>query len=240
MTPHINAKQGEINPYVLMPGDPVRAKFIADNFLENHKLVNDVRGMSMYSGTYKGVPITVAASGMGCPSIGIYSYELYNFYNVQCIIRVGTCGAYTDDIDLLDVINVSDAFGENDCAENMLNTNTRHMPASPEIVEEINTTAKELGIKLHVGPIHSSDVFYRPNDNAWKVMRDAEGCIGVEMESFALFTNAMALKKQAACLLTVADNFNAPEILLTPEERVSKLKVMMKLGCETILNLVKK
>ncbi len=236
MTPHINAKPEDIHPYVLMPGDPVRAKFMAEQFLKDYKLINTVRGMSMYSGTYKGTPVTIAASGMGCPSIGIYSYELYKFYNVKCIIRVGTAGSYKENIKVLDLINVREAYGENDFAEIMLNINTRTINADQQVVEALDAAAKNCHQTIYTGKIHSSDVFYRPNSDDWKQIRDNENCLGVEMESFALFSNALFLKKQAGCILTVSDSFYN-HVKLSSEDRVKLVKNMVQIGFEALLLL---
>lgn len=234
MTPHISAKKEDIASVVLMPGDPLRAKYIAENFLENPKLVNEVRNMFMYTGTYKGKKITIAGSGMGCPSIGIYSYELFKFYDVEAIIRIGSGGSYVKELNVYDTFNVKDAFGESDYAKIAANIDKRIVPSTLDLYELINSTAKELKIKLQTGTAHSSDVFYRFNDSM-KFAKENNLQI-VEMESYALFANAIATNKKAACLLTVSDSFVTKEAT-TAEERQVKFKDMMTLALETALKL---
>ena len=211
-TPHISAEKGDFAKTVLMPGDPLRAKFIADTFLKDVRQVTGVRGMLGFTGTYEGRPISVMGSGMGMPSIGIYSYELFKFYDVENIVRIGSAGSYTDKAKLFDVVLAAGA------------------------VSESNYAAKQ-GIPLIEGNIHSSDVFYRQPSDAkptyWEKLRDERGCLCVEMESFALFANAQVLGKNAACLLTISDSFVSPEIT-TAEQRQKSFTDMMKvaLGAE--------
>lgn len=235
MTPHIEAKENEIAKVVIMPGDPMRAKFIAENYLKDYKLVNTVRGMYAYTGKYKDKEITVMASGMGMPSIGIYSYELYKFYNVEKIIRVGSCGAYTKDLNLFDIVLVNACYSEssfaltqNGCKDNMMN-------ASSSINFYIKETAEEKNIHLSIANIHSSDVFYKENDN-YKEIHEKYGCLGCEMESFALFHNANVLDKKAACLLTVSNNIVTGEET-TSEERQNSFTKMIELALESSLKL---
>lgn len=235
MTPHIEAKENEIAKVVIMPGDPMRAKFIAENYLKDYKLVNTVRGMYAYTGKYKDKEITVMASGMGMPSIGIYSYELYKFYNVEKIIRVGSCGAYTKDLNLFDIVLVNACYSEssfaltqNGCKDNMMN-------ASSTINFYIKETAEEKNIHLSIANIHSSDVFYKENDN-YKEIHEKYGCLGCEMESFALFHNANVLDKKAACLLTVSNNIVTGEET-TSEERQNSFTKMIELALESSLKL---
>ena len=208
-TPHNQAKFGEIAKNILMPGDPLRAKFIAETFLENIKLVNSVRNMLAYTGEYKGKEITVMASGMGMPSIGIYSYELYSQYGVENIVRVGSAGAYTDKLNLFDVVLAESAWSESSFAKTQNGYDKDTTYPDGELNEKIIETAKKLNIPLHLEKIHSSDVFYtESNVDGYKEINAKHGCECVEMESFALFHNAKVLGKKAACLLTISDSFH--------------------------------
>ena len=199
-TPHNSAKKGDFARTVLMPGDPLRAKFIAETFLDEPKLVNNVRGVQGYTGTYKGVPVSVMASGMGMPSIGIYSYELFSFYGVENIIRIGSAGSYTEKAKLFDTVLATGAVSESNYAR-----------VQSGFTGNITLPSAALNEKL----------------------RDEDGCLCVEMESFALFANAQVLGKNAACLLTISDSFVAPGIT-TAEERQKSFTDMMKvaLGAE--------
>ena len=217
-TPHNEAKKGDIAKTVLMPGDPLRAKFIAETFLEDAKLVNNVRGIGGYTGTYKGKPVSVMASGMGMPSIGIYSYELFKEYDVDNIIRVGSTGAYVKELKLYDVILATSAYSESSYARVQCGYDKDTIEPSAALNDKLRKAAKELGIELHEGTIHSSDVFYHESSEYLKDVVDNRHCIAVEMESFALFANAKTLGKHAATLLTVSDSFVYPEET-TPEER---------------------
>ena len=232
-TPHNQAKFGEIAKNVLMPGDPLRAKFIAETFLENIKLVNSVRNMLAYTGEYKGKEITVMASGMGMPSIGIYSYELYSQYGVENIVRVGSAGAYTDKLNLFDVVLAESAWSESSFVKTQNGYDKDTTYPDGELNEKIIETAKKLNIPLHLEKIHSSDVFYtEPNVDGYKEINAKHGCECVEMESFALFHNAKVLGKKAACLLTISDSFTS-EQKATPEERQTAFINMMKIALET-------
>ena len=232
-TPHNQAKFGEIAKNVLMPGDPLRAKFIAETFLENIKLVNSVRNMLAYTGEYKGKEITVMASGMGMPSIGIYSYELYSQYGVENIVRVGSAGAYTDKLNLFDVVLAESAWSESSFAKTQNGYDKDTTYPDRELNEKIIETAKKLNIPLHLEKIHSSDVFYtEANVDGYKEINAKHGCECVEMESFALFHNAKVLGKKAACLLTISDSFTS-EQKATPEERQTAFINMMKIALET-------
>lgn len=232
-TPHNQAKFGEIAKNVLMPGDPLRAKFIAETFLENIKLVNSVRNMLAYTGEYKGKKITVMASGMGMPSIGIYSYELYSQYGVENIVRVGSAGAYTDKLNLFDVVLAESAWSESSFAKTQNGYDKDTTYPDRELNEKIIETAKKLDIPLHLEKIHSSDVFYtESNVDGYKEINAKHGCECVEMESFALFHNAKVLGKKAACLLTISDSFTS-EQKATPEERQTAFINMMKIALET-------
>ena len=232
MTPHINALEGEIAKVVIMPGDPLRAKYIAENYLKNYKLVNTVRNIYAYTGYYNDKLVTVMASGMGMPSIGIYSYELYKFYNVEKIIRIGTCGVYTDKVKLFDVILVDNAYSDSSFAKVQNGYNDNIISASKELNNKIKETGKNNNIDLVEGTIYSSDVFYKENDN-YEVLRDKYNCLGVEMESFALFSNAKVLNKEAACLLTVTDHFITKE-KASSTDREKSLNKMIELALKSI------
>ena len=236
-TPHNRANPGDFAKTVLMPGDPLRAKFIAETFLENPRLVTDVRGMLGYTGTYQGHPVSVMGSGMGMPSIGIYSYELYSQYGVENIIRVGSAGSYTPKAKIFDVVLATGAYSESNYAVTQSGDTDDIQKPSEELNNALRASAKKQGIPLIEGNIHSSDVFYRQPSDAkptyWEKLRDEDGCLCVEMESFALFANAQVLGKNAACLLTISDSFVAPGIT-TAEERQMSFTDMMKvaLGAE--------
>lgn len=232
-TPHNNAEKKDIAKSVLMPGDPLRAKFIAEHFLENPVLVNSVRGINGYTGTYNGKPVTVMASGMGMPSIGIYSYELYKEYDVENIIRIGSAGGYSPDLDLYDVVLATGAYSESSYAKTQCGNTDDVQTPSASLNEKIEKTAKELNIPLHEGIIHSSDVFYRESTEYLKDVTENHHCLAVEMESFALFSNAKVLGKNAACLLTISDSFVSHKET-TPEERETSFTQMMKLALETV------
>ena len=236
-TPHNNAQKGDFAKTVLMPGDPLRAKFIAETFLTAPKLVNNVRGVQGYTGTYKGVPVSVMASGMGMPSIGIYSYELFNFYGVENIVRIGSAGSYTEKAKLFDTVLATGAVSESNYARVQSGFTGNITLPSAALNEKLRASAAKQGIPLIEGNIHSSDVFYRQPSDAkptyWEKLRDERGCLCVEMESFALFANAQVLGKNAACLLTISDSFVSPEIT-TAEQRQTSFTNMMKvaLGAE--------
>lgn len=231
-TPHIEAKEKDIiAKTVLMPGDPLRAKFIAENYMENVTQFNTVRNMYGYTGTYKGRPISVMGSGMGMPSIGIYSYELFSFYNVESIIRIGSCGAYTKDLNLYDVLLVDDCWSESTYAQVQSGYDKSIIEASPTLNNRVEKIAEGLNIPIHRGRIHSSDVFYRQDFDSFNDIRDKQGCIAVEMESFALFANAKVLGKEATCLLTVSDNL-VTGALTTSEERQNAFTKMMSIALE--------
>ena len=233
MTPHIESKKEEIAETVIMPGDPLRAKYIAENFLKDYKLVNQVRNIYAYTGYYKEKKITIMASGMGMPSIGIYSYELFKFYDVKNIIRIGTFGSYTKELDLYDLLLVTNAYSDSSYALVQNNNKNNILNSSDFLNEVIINTAEKINQKLKTGTIYSSDVFYKEKDN-YKELYDKYNCLGVEMESFALFSNALILGKKAACLLTVSDNFETKE-QISSVERQNSLNKMITLALETAL-----
>lgn len=235
MSIHLSAKPGEIAPLVLLPGDPLRAKFMADKYLQDTRQVNHTRNILFYTGTYKGKTLTIGASGMGCPSIGIYSYELYNEYGVDCIIRVGTCGAYLDSIKLYDLINVETAFSESTYALNAFGFEGDHFAHQGKAFEQINATAKEMNIPLLRGPVHSGDAFYRTLPGLPPIAVDNK-LLAAEMEAFALFANAKLFKKSAATLLTVSDNIITKQVI-SAEEREKSLDKMAVLALESALKI---
>jgi purine-nucleoside phosphorylase len=235
MSVHISAKKGEIAKTVLLPGDPLRAKYIADNFLQDVKLVSKTRNIFYFTGTYKGKEVSVGASGMGVPSIGIYSYELYTEYDVDTIIRIGTCGAYTPELNVFDLLNVESAASESTYAEYSWEIEGDLIPHQGNAFEVINETAKELGLEIKQTPIHTSDIFYRKKPGT-PAVAEKYNCLAVEMEAFALFANAQHLGKNAATLLTVSDVIpTGAEISADQRERA--LKPMIELALETAIKL---
>ena len=232
-TPHINANYGDFANIVLMPGDPVRAKWIADNFLVDAKEVTNIRGVLGFTGyTKNGKRISVMASGMGQPSIGIYSYELFSSYGVDAIIRVGTCGSYQPEIDLFDVLICTSASTDSNWA-GQYNLNGTYSAASDfELAVAAHEEAKRLGYPYHGGNILSADVFYDPDPEMWKGWAEL-GVMGVEMESYALYCNAARLHKKALCLLTVTDHFIKKDKKATAEERQLGLGKMIGVAIET-------
>ncbi len=228
-TPHNTAEVGQIAKTVLMPGDPLRAKFIAETFLENPVQFNTVRNMFGYTGTYKGRKISVMGSGMGMPSIGIYSYELYKFYGVENIIRIGTAGGYTKEMAVYTTILADSAYSVSTYAKDQSGFEGCITKPSEELNAKLRGFAKELNIPLAEGCIHSSDVFYREAGVDTGI--EKYNCQAVEMESFALFANAAVLGKNAACLLTISDNLVTHEET-TPEERQNSFTNMMKIALE--------
>ena len=229
-TPHINAKPGDFAKTVLMPGDPLRAKFIAETFLENPRLVTSVRNVLGYTGTYKGKEVSVMASGMGMPSIGIYCHELYTQYGVETIIRVGSCGAYQEHINVRDIIVAQGACTNSNWQHQYGLSGSLSAIADFELVKNSYEYAKSKGYRVHVGNILSSDIFYNDQPEVWKKWAQL-GCLGVEMESYALYTTAASLGKKALCVLTVSDHFIKPEIT-TSEERQNSFTQMMEVALE--------
>lgn len=236
MTIHCNANKEDIEKNVLMPGDPLRAKYIAENFLTNVKTVNTVRNMLAYTGEYKGKKVTVFSSGMGMPSMGIYCYELYKFYDVENIIRIGSCGVYTENIDLLDTILVDKTYTEGNFAYEWNSKDCHLMQASSELNSKLEEMAKKLDIHYTKGNTLCSDCFdgYLEDLDALlnRLPKDLN-IIGAEMEAFALFYIAKYLNKKAACLLTVVDSL-AKKQSSTSEEREKSLNNMIKLALESI------
>ena len=230
MTPHIKAKKGDIAKTVLMPGDPLRAKFIADTFLTDVKLVNIIRNMFMYTGNYNGKQISIAASGMGQPSIGIYSYELFKFFDVDNIIRIGSAGAYIRELNLYDVILATEAYSDSKAFSKLVLGEETHVTLpSNDLNNKIREIAKSQNVKITEGRVHSSDVFYSIR-SLEDTVKDT-GALCVEMESGALFANAKATGKNAACLVTISDNLVTHEVT-SSEERQEAFTAMMKVALE--------
>ena len=234
MSTHIESKLEDISSVVLMPGDPKRCEYIARKFLANSKIVNNVRGMTAYTGFYKSKKITVFPSGMGCPSMGIYSYELFKEYNVDTIIRIGTMGGYTD-LKLKDIVLVDNSITNSNYGKYLCNYPNININGDMELNNIILNTSKELGLNIYNGNIYSSDVFYEQN-NDFKEKVAKYNVLGVEMESFALFTNAKLLNKKAATLLMVSDSFTFTD-KLSSLEREQGLDNLITLALETSLKL---
>lgn len=231
-TPHINATPADFASTVLMPGDPLRAKFIAETYLENPRLVNNVRGIHGYTGTYQGVPVSVMASGMGMPSIGIYSYELFNFFDVKTIIRVGSAGALNENIHVRDIVLGMGACTNSAFASQYGLPGTFAPIANYSVLRTCADIADEMGLSTHVGNLLSSDTFYADNgaeaNAAWAKM----GVMAIEMEAAALYMNAARCGKQALAICTVSDHIVTGEAT-TAEERQNSFTQMMELALKT-------
>ena len=229
-TPHIACPdEGLIAKTVLMPGDPLRAKFIADTFLTEVICFNTTRNMFGYTGRYQGKRISVMGSGMGMPSIGIYSYELYNFYGVETIIRIGSAGSYDASLEVYDTVLITEAFSESTFAKTAFGIRGKSLKSTASINNKLRRAAMDLRIPLKEAKVHSSDVFYSNDPKRWQNVREKYGCKCVEMESFALFANAKASGKKAACLLTISDSFIDHQVT-TSEERQNSFTNMMKIA----------
>lgn len=228
-TPHNNANNGDITKLVLMPGDPLRAKFVAETYLENPVCFNNVRGMLGYTGTYKGHRVSVMGSGMGMPSIGIYSYELFKFYGVEAIIRIGSTGAMRPEIKLYEVVLADGAYSESSYAKQFAGYDEKVMLPDATLNQQLRDSASQLGYSLLEGCVNSSDNFYY-DESVMAAAVDKSlnqyHCLCAEMESFALFANARNLGKKAACLLTVSDNIVTHEETTAEERQLSFTKMM--------------
>lgn len=233
-TPHNNAKKGDIAKTVLMPGDPLRAKFIAENYLEDPVCYNEVRGMLGFTGTYKGVPVSVQGSGMGMPSIGIYSWELFNEYDVDNIIRVGTAGGVADNVGLRDVIIGMSASTNSAYASQYRLPGIYAPTASWELLSAAVRAAEAKASRFHVGNILSSDTFYDDADSLadWQKM----GVLAIEMEAAALYMNAARAGKNALCILTVSD-CPLKGLSTSAEERQTTFRDMMEIALEAAVSL---
>lgn len=233
MSIHINAKPGEIAPMVLLPGDPLRAKYIADTLMTDVQLVSCTRNILFFTGKYKGTRLSIGASGMGIPSMGIYSYELYTQYNVEFIMRIGTCGAYLTSLNLYDLINVETAYSESTYAQCAFGYPEDHFSHQGKGFDVIRETASHLGMTLRNGAVHSGDAFYTSSKSLPKIALD-NNLLAAEMEAFALFANARYCKKMAAALLTVSDIIPDRK-MISPEERERSLDEMAKLALEAVV-----
>ena len=229
-TPHNSAKNGDLAQTVLFPGDPLRAKYIAENFLTDVVQVNSVRNMFGYTGYYKGKRVSVMGSGMGMPSLGIYAHELYTQYGVENIIRVGSCGAYSPECKLFDVIIAQGSSTNSSWAHQYSLPGTFSALADFDLLRKAYDKAKELNVRVHVGNILSSDIFYNDKPEVWKNWARM-GILGVEMESYALYCIAASLNKKALTILTVSDSFIFSEET-TSEQREKSFSDMMKIALE--------
>lgn len=235
-TPHIELKEGaSFAKTVLMPGDPLRSKFIAENFLENPELINNVRGIQGYTGTYKGHKVSVMASGMGMPSIGIYSYELYSFFGVENIIRVGSAGGLSDKVKLRDIVAGLGANTNSNFGAQFGVTGTIAPTCSYELLSAAVESAKEMGIDMKVGNLYSSDTFYDA-DHECNRKWAAAGSLAVEMEAAGLYLNAMRTGKNALAICTISDLPFTGEGC-TAEERQTTFTDMMKIALETAIRM---
>ena len=234
MTVHIESNKEDISKNILMPGDPKRCEYIAKNYLQDYKSVNNVRGMTAYTGYYKGKRITIFPSGMGIPSMGIYSYELYKYYDVENIIRIGSCGGYNHTLKLKDIILVDNSYSQSTYAKYLDGYQDNLVKSTKNLNDIILKTSNELNMNIIKGTICSTDVFYEKDYKNKPI--EEYNILGVEMESFALFNNARTLGKNAACLLTVSDLFFS-EDKLTSLEREQNLNEMIVLALESCLKL---
>ena len=236
-TPHINAPAGAFAKTVLLPGDPKRAKYIAEKFLQDAELVNDVRGVQGYTGLYKGIKVSVMASGMGMPSMGIYSYELFNAYDVQNIIRVGSIGSINEDVNLKDIVVATSASTNSNYGKQFHLDGIISGAASYKLVKKVDEVVERMGLssKVRFGQILSSDTFYtdeKENDLKWAKM----GVIGVEMEAYSLYLNAARAGKNALCMATVSDQLVKKQYL-TAEERQLSFDEMLTVALEAAIEL---
>lgn len=233
-TVHIGAEKGDIAPRVLMPGDPNRAYYIAQKYLQNPRLVNKVRGELAYTGTYKGVSVTIFASGMGIPSMGIYSYELFHDFDVEKIIRIGTAGSYLEDLKIYDILLADSSYSESTFDKQSGKDEMDIINSSTELNGDITNTALLSNVPLKVGRVHTSDAFYNEETvEDYKKYTDM-GCMAVEMETFALLYNAKKFMKKATALITISDNLVTHE-LIDSESREKKLDEMIVLALESII-----
>ena len=234
MSTHIESNINDIAKTVLMPGDPKRCEYIAKKFLSNAKIINNVRGMTAYTGYYKSKQITVFPSGMGIPSMGIYSYELFKEYNVENIIRIGTMGSYTN-LQLKDIVLVENSITNSNYGRYLCNYQNININSNAELNSKIELSAQELNLKINKGNIYSSDVFYEQNNNFQEKVAKYS-VLGVEMESFALLLNAKLLNKKATTLLMVSDSFIFAD-KLSSLEREQGLDNLITLALETCLKI---
>lgn len=236
MTPHNSAEKDQIAKKVIMVGDPLRAKFIADNYLENYEIVSKVRGNNIYTGLYKGKKITVMASGMGMSSIGIYAEELYRFYDVDTIVRVGTCGSYKDNLNLFDIIVTDRAYSETSFPLTHSNEKTGIIYPTEYLNKQIIEIANKLNQEIHLGDIISTDSFYMDDlDKYFARLPEGFDPLATEMECYVLFYLANKFSKKAACILTISDIIGKDQ-KITPEEREKGLRKAIELTLETLIS----
>ena len=235
-TPHIAAKKEDIAKTVLMPGDPLRAKFIAENFLTDPVLVNNVRGVQGHTGTWKGVPVTVMASGMGMPAIGIYSWELFNFYDVDNIIRIGSAGALSDELKLMDIVAGQGACTNSHYGDQFGLPGTFAPVADFALLSAAVEAGREHGVEIKVGNILSSDNFYYAEGSNYSDLWKRMGVLAVEMEAAALYMNAAYAGKRGLCLCTVSDHLYRDEAL-SPEDRQNSFTQMMEIALDTAVKM---
>jgi purine-nucleoside phosphorylase len=235
MTPHIEARKDEIAETVIMPGDPLRAKYIAEHYLKDYKLVNSVRNMYAYTGYYKDKRVTIFASGMGIPSMGIYAYELFNFYDVKKIIRIGTCGALSPSVKVFDVILADSSNAVSNYPKLLFNDDIREAYASLDLNNKIIDISNKLNMNLKIGPIITSDVFdvYASDYDAFISNFPPKEYLASEMESFVLFYLATKFEREASTLLTVVDS-KYENVAISSEDRETSLNKMIKLALEAI------
>ena len=237
-TPHNSADQGAFGKVVLMPGDPLRARFTAQEFLENAELVNDVRGIQGYTGFYEGSRISVMASGMGMPSMGIYSYELFHEYDVDCILRIGSAGSMSEKVHVRDIVLGMGACTDSNYAHQYRLPGTFAPIADPKLLRCAMDTAEERGATWHVGNIYSSDNFYHPKSYDGTLAVRRMGVLAVEMEAAALYANAAYLGKRALCICTISDHLYKQEEL-SPEERQTGFNEMIEIALDTAVKMEK-
>lgn len=232
---HNSAKIGEIADVVLMCGDPLRVRYIAENYLKDAKLVNSVRNMYCFTGDYKGRKISIMGSGMGVPSMGIYSHELYDYYGVKAIIRVGTCGAYQPEIKVRDVV-VAIGASSNSAYASQYNLNgTYSAIADFDLLKLCDKVSETRDVNVHFGNIYTSDIFYNDDPNMWKKWAEM-GCLAVDMETYALYINAARFRRKALTIMSVSDSFIDDEVM-TPEERETGLQTIVEIALETALGV---
>ncbi len=234
---HINSKKEDIAEIVLLPGDPLRAKYIAENFLENYKLVNEVRNMLAFTGAYKGKRVTVMGSGMGIPSVAIYAHELYHFYDVKKIIRIGTAGAFSPEIKVRDIILAKDAYSDSNFAYGYRQIKSPLVNSTKELNQTIIETSKDLNIDITEGTLYTSEIFdvYRNIDHLKNAIPENIKPLASEMEAFGLFHIAEVNNKEATCLVSISDSKFQKDVDLSPEERQTSLNQMITLALESIL-----
>lgn len=232
MSNHIGAPKGAIAESILLPGDPLRAKFIAENFLQNAKQYNEIRGMLGYTGTYKGVPVSVQGTGMGMPSIGIYSWELMTEYGCQNLVRIGTAGGFSEDVKIRDIVVAMGTTTDSNYGDTFDLPGNYAPICSYELLCKVQEAAKENNINIKVGNMYSTDVFYDLKDR--RIQWQRMGVMGVEMEAAALYMNAAYHRRNAICICTISDHFITGEVT-TPEERQTTFTEMMTLALEAVI-----